>query len=910
MPWMADGVTDRESIALEGVGSIAPKDTELARTVAGLPWFSDDIADHEEYTLLALGGIASSDVALATMIANLPWFNDDITNYEENALSALGGIASSDVALATMIANLPWFNDDITEAERWAIGVLLPVADKDVELATMIANLPWFNDDIAEAERWAIDALKSITDKDAELANMATNLPWFNDDITYDELWAIDALKSITDKDAELATMIANLPWFNDDITKDERQTLEALNNIAGKEVELAKTTANLPRFTDDISQEEQRELSALGSIIHADAELESMVTNLPWFTNGITEDELGAIGDLINIADKDVELATMIANLHWFTNDITEDERWALNTFGHIASTDTELAKMLAATTWFTDGITEDEGWAIGALNNIAAKDVELAKTTASLPRFADGITEEELRELSALGSIIHADAELASMVTNLPWFTDGVTEEELRIINTLRRIAEIDTELALQLAASVNNQSRDLDSNTLDALSHIASRGDGALGRLTSQSWVADGLNDEESALVVVLGGLVGNSPNLYDELLQNHFIQTRTVSLNLARDVNIYVIQNSPFPSYEDLPRLMKESALIIEDFMGVPFPTTDIILHVVVGSIYELTHKGGVYLRSHMRIVRYGGDASWALPHETAHYYTHGSPGWFVEGMATFLDAYVGHRSGVPNHFSQRRAGSSAGIRSTCRYDDEPIENIRHYNYIVERIQTGDWRRVSQDDRFWVCRYPMGENLLFAVYDAIGEDAMSAAVRELYVESRDSGRPATEEDIYRAFLKHTPYDKKEAFLDVYQRLHGGAFAFEDVDFDDDHGDEAGLATEIAVGETAEGTLDYLFDFDYFTFPAEGGQRYRVNVDHESLRTSSVTMYSRDGTTRLGRRADTPESSTEVKSGVRVLWTARRDGTYFVAVQNFGGKTGSYTLTITAVDDDEDD
>ena len=770
MPWVADGVTDRESIALEGVGSIAPKDTELARTVAGLLWFSDGIADHEEYTLLALGGIASSDVALATIVANIPWFSDDITDDEENTLSALRDIASSDVALATIVANIPWFSDDITDDERWILN----------------------------------------------------------------------ALRYIAVYDAELANIVANFTWFIDGITDGEQGTLYGLTNIAVRDPELSNIVANLPWFTDGITEDEGRAVSALGAIEMYDAELANMVANLPWFTNGITE----------------------------------------------------------------------DEGWAVRALNNIVVYDAELAKTTASLPRFADDITTEEQRELSALGSIIRADAELANMVTNLPWFTDGVTEEELRIINTLRRIAEIDTELALQLAASVNNQSRDLDSNTLDALSHIASRGDGALGRLTSQSWVADGLNDEESALVVVLGGAIGQSSKMYDELLQNHFIQTRTVSLNLARDVNIYVIQNSPFPSYEDLPRLINESALIIEDFMGVPFPTTDIILHVVVGSIYELTHKGGVYLGSHMRIVRYGGDASWALPHETAHYYTHGSPGWFVEGMATFLDAYVGHRSGVPNHFSQRRAGSSAGIRSTCRYDDEPIENIRHYNYIVERIQTGDWRRVSQDDRFWVCRYPMGENLLFAVYDAIGEDAMSAAVRELYVESRDSGRPATEEDIYRAFLKHTPYDKKEAFLDVYQRLHGGEFAFEDVDFDDDHGDEAGLATEIAVGETAEGTLDYLFDFDYFTFPAEGGQRYRVNVDHESLRTSSVTMYSRDGTTRLGRRADTPESSTEVKSGVRVLWTARRDGTYFVAVQNFGGKTGSYTLTITAVDDDEDD
>ena len=491
--------------------------------------------------------------------------------------------------------------------------------------------------------------------------------------------------------------------------------------------------------------------------------------------------------------------------------------------------------------------------------------------------------------------------------MVANLPWFSDGITEDERQTLDALRRIASIDRDLASQLAASVNNQSRDLDSNTLVALSHIASRSDGALGRLTSQSWFADGLNDEESALVVVLGGALGQSSKMYDDLLRSHFIQTKTVSLPLAGDVNIHVIQNAPFHSYEDLARPIGEIAFTLEQFVGAPFPTNNIILHVIVDSGYGVR---GAHLRNYMQLVR-TRNTVWFLAHETAHYYFHSifGPAWIVEGMANFSDEYVNDRIGVPGD-SIRRAAAATTVRSTCRYNDEPVENLRHYNYILERVYEGKWYALNREDEFWLCAYAMGENLITAVYDAIGEGAMSAAVRELYLQSRDSGRPATEEDIYRAFLKHTPYDKVEAFLDVYQRLHGGAFAFDDVDFDDDHGDEAGLATEIAVGETAEGTLDYLFDFDYFTFPAEGGQRYRVNVDHESLRTSSVTMYSRDGTTRLSRRADTPESSTEVKSGVRVLWTARRDGTYFVAVQNFGGKTGSYTLTITAVNDDEDD
>ena len=63
----------------------------------------------------------------------------------------------------------------------------------------------------------------------------------------------------------------------------------------------------------------------------------------------------------------------------------------------------------------------------------------------------------------------------------------------------------------------------------------------------------------------------------------------------------------------------------------------------------------------------------------------------------------------------------------------------------------------------------------------------------------------------------------------------------------EFSDDHGDEAGFATGIDVGETIEGVLDYMFDFDYFRFHAEAGQKYRMNVTHESIRYTSVTMFA---------------------------------------------------------------
>ena len=925
LPWVANnGKTINNRIsALKHLYNIASRNPDFARTVVGLPWVAD--GDITQVDLGALG-VLDRHLESARALATLPWFVDGVTDDEIRILFVWAVMVSSDHSdpleatrlaaglpdLEELLAGITWFSDDEDRwEERNAIIVLSNIASNDQGLAKIVASLPWFIDDITEKELDALNDFEHIASTDADLAKMLAARPWFTDGVTTEETHALQSLNQLASTDAGLARLIADSPWFPDTVTDDQNDGISVLSSIWSTSPELARTIATLPWFTDGITEDERWTLATLNSIAETDAEIANLVAGLPWFIDGITEDEQHAINELVHIAPIDEDLAKVFANLLWLGDGTTAHEASAIFTLGRIAESDLELARTVATLPWFTNDITEDERWTLAALNSIAETDAEIANLVAGLPWFIDGITEDEQHAINELGHIAPMDAELAKVFANLPWLTDGVTEREARALNAIGRIAGIDRDLASELAASLKDPTRDMNIHAIEALGWIAGRGEDVLGRLTSQPWYADGLSDEEYALIVVLGRLVGDSPALYDDLLQTHFIQTRTVLLPLAREVNVYVIQNSPFPPYEDLPRLVKESARTIEDFMGVPFPRTDIILHVAVGSVYQLTHRGGAYVGSHMRIVRYGGDASWALPHETAHYYSNGHhfrPGWFIEGMATFLDAYVGHQTGVPNYFSERRAGSSAGVRSACRYDDEPIENIRHYNYVVERIQAGDWRRVSSEDRFWVCRYPIGENLLFAVYDAIGEDAMSAAVRELYLQSIDSGQPAEEEDIFRAFLKHAPSAKKEAFLDVYRRLHGDAFAFDDAAFDDDHGDQAALATEIAVGETAEGVLDYMFDFDYFKFPAEGGQKYRINVIHPSLRTSSVTMYSRDGTTRLGRRADTPESSAEVASGVRILWSARRDGMYHVAVQNFGGKTGSYTLTITP--DDEGD
>ena len=113
--------------------------------------------------------------------------------------------------------------------------------------------------------------------------------------------------------------------------------------------------------------------------------------------------------------------------------------------------------------------------------------------------------------------------------------------------------------------------------------------------------------------------------------------------------------------------------------------------------------------------------------------------------------------------------------------------------------------------------------------------------------------------------------------------------------------------GLLPQLPRGESIGGSLDYMFDFDYFRFRAQEGKKYRVNVDHDTLRASSVGLYAPDGQTGMNRSWITREV---VSTGPRIVWIAPSSDDYYVAVHNFGGKTGRYTLTIDAIDDAVDD
>ncbi len=118
-------------------------------------------------------------------------------------------------------------------------------------------------------------------------------------------------------------------------------------------------------------------------------------------------------------------------------------------------------------------------------------------------------------------------------------------------------------------------------------------------------------------------------------------------------------------------------------------------------------------------------------------------------------------------------------------------------------------------------------------------------------------------------------------------------------EDAGFDD-HADELDWATYAEVGETVQGVMDHEGDIDYFVFSAFEGENLEIDVELGTLADSTATLYD-DSSFELAYNDDYSDNGDTTAS--RIHWQAEYTGDHFVAVEGFGGSTGTYTLTVTS-------
>ncbi len=202
---------------------------------------------------------------------------------------------------------------------------------------------------------------------------------------------------------------------------------------------------------------------------------------------------------------------------------------------------------------------------------------------------------------------------------------------------------------------------------------------------------------------------------------------------------------------------------------EGFMGTPFPITDVILVVSpVGS--ETRGYGGQFRGDHIRLVRYEYDQinRGVIYHEVAHYYFPGGLGltWLVEGGAEFMVAYIKDRVGLES-LEVRRPTARILVRSNCFH-----QGVTTISQLNERLR-------EQPDPVRLCNYSLGAYFLHALLDTLGEEATSAALRELFLLHKSRDHRATEEEIYQAFLRNVPPGLEGEFRDLYRKRHGGPF-----------------------------------------------------------------------------------------------------------------------------------
>ena len=103
----------------------------------------------------------------------------------------------------------------------------------------------------------------------------------------------------------------------------------------------------------------------------------------------------------------------------------------------------------------------------------------------------------------------------------------------------------------------------------------------------------------------------------------------------------------------------------------------------------------------------------------------------------------------------------------------------------------------------------------------------------------------------------------------------------------------------AVPLDLGQEFAGFIAFFGDVDFFSFQAEGGQTYQLDVGIPGRLDSIVTLYDSDGSDLV--RSDDYAGRT---LGSQIVWEAPSTGTYYVAVKGYDrDDLGYYTLTAKA-------
>ena len=479
----------------------------------------------------------------------------------------------------------------------------------------------------------------------------------------------------------------------------------------------------DFPWLADGVTEDEQRAAYRLREILRQAPTIAETLLGFPWLADGVTEDESWAILQLERIVQEDPTVAKTLLGFPWLADGVTREERNTAYSLREILREDPAIAETILGFPWLADGVTSDESNVVYYLQLILQGDPAAAESLLGSTWLADGVTRGEEQTIRDLSGPYRLDRYGLSALNTKPWFKDGFSKEELTLIGYLISIANRDADAAAALVTMPFLESVEIrDYLALDSLNDIARQDASDFRELMSHPKIKDGITDEDTKIVAVLGGATYEyAPRSAEVLLAETgvYIEERLIELPHTGETLLAIIrvQDKDTPTMDNF----EHAVGTIERFMGEPFPINYLAL-----LFYDMQPKGAYDSYTHvlMHPDRDLVDGPYwhagVIAHEVAHWYWRNNGDrfqyqhWIVEGGADFLRIISQH---------ERVGRPLEPIGRPCRYFDNISE--------LEKANPGRSNPASE------CENSLGQGLLLDLYFALGDETFRLAYRTLYL-----------------------------------------------------------------------------------------------------------------------------------------------------------------------------
>ncbi len=809
--WIEAAVTFEEADVLETFAEFVAPDFQ-AQTVTGIGAMRLRPASAQE----------PPRIDFLRELAEVDWLKDDMTEVERTALNAWGKLIqvegrSGDAALET-VWGYNWTRDDATQAEAGFISDLSEVAasagDLQADALKTLVAYDWVQDGIARSEYGWIRRYESLFEdagpEDADALPVILDYAWVADGLELSEVPDIASMRSIlanssADDSAAVLTLLG-YPWLADSITADEATGIRALSDtlqLLGPDYpEAVDSVLAYEWVQDDLVESDLDSLRALLPIFEqrSDETGEFIValTSRPWIQDSVEEDEETLLAEYERFLRWDippgVTMPPRIITYPWLDDGIAISERiyiaesfWLIENVSPIAPETVDAlidGTALDSDEKFEDAIYNFQRFS-GAINDARRLYGELANDVIHLPWLSDGLVKIEgwwLAEYAVfLRELDGENEDLAQSILRRPWALDGISADEREWMHQYRRLLEESGEQNRSIAIEIGSLplfQSDIDYLDSSLVARLAVSETWRNPENTNWDWFRGVSSERDRVVLMAYIDALSRSEHKFRALLDEYHLAERMIELPLTGEIRLYGIRHTEFPADDPTLDLMEQIITQLEHFMGVRFPHEFALAVMIEPNLqageepqYNVAFAMGSYVA--VAPPKYNPNFHLAIFHEFSHMYWGGhtrAPIWWTEGAAGFLPDYARDALGQET-LEERRANLIEDTRRECW--SRGIDTISDL-YHLREVDPG--RAADRG----ICDYAFGELFIMEMYLRLGHDAVSAAMRQLYVDAGDSGwiKPITDQRIYDAFLANTPQDKLEDFHNLFDDIHGGA------------------------------------------------------------------------------------------------------------------------------------